>query len=143
MYITHYAFLWIDEYIYIHLRIKIPLRANLTFLSLCCQKPILIIFLVLLRSGEWKGEKRTEKKERYNEQYFKISFSEKPFSWGKKLMLIAKWNFQNMQINLPFAKSYIWYAFYVEHLTCCFSSYFPLYLLNYLLYCSTTLHLED
>ena len=56
---------------------------------------------------------------------------------------IAKRDFQSMQINLPFAKSYVQYAFYGEYLTCCFSSYFPLYLLNYLLYCSTMFHLQD
>lgn len=74
MYIIHYAFLWIDEYIYIHLRIKIPLRANLTFLSLCCQKPILIIFLVLLRNGEWKKRKRWSKKRDTMSIIFKFHF---------------------------------------------------------------------
>lgn len=58
MYITHYAFLWIDEYIYIHLRIKIPWRANLTFLLLC-QKPIWFFFSCFVE--EWRVKRREEK----------------------------------------------------------------------------------
>lgn len=58
MYITHYAFLWIDEYIYIHLRIKIPLRANLTFLLLW-QKPLLILFSCFVE--KWRVKRREEK----------------------------------------------------------------------------------
>lgn len=101
-------------------------------ISLAVPEAHMIIFSCFVE--EWRvkrrEEKGEEKKRETTNSFFKFHFLRNLSPEVKNECLTAKWNFQSMQINLPFANSYIWYAFYVEHLTHCFFSSLPLCLLN-------------
>lgn len=105
------------------------------------------LFCWEMKSEKERRKRQTKKKEGPQQVVFlKFIFWETFLLRLKKNYderLFAKWNFQSMQINLLFAKSCIWDALYVEHLTRCFSSYFSSCLLNCLLRCPAMLHLED
>lgn len=89
---------------------KIPLRANLTFLWLCCQKPDTDCFSCFVE--EWEGRRREEyqtggEKEGVADLVFNFIFWKNLSSGVKKLMPHCKMasGEQNKQMNSP-VKSY-------------------------------------